>query len=137
MPRQPAPPVAQPHTIGHSGGPFLDLTPPPSCSPLGHWGRLPEFCRHYRCKSTTAYAWLATGRVHSAKIGGLRLWEIGTVRGVDNNEQPEPSWAVPAAARPENEGRSYGHRHKTATEPAQRVTASAGVHHSSLPYEAA
>src|SRR3954466_3831389 len=69
------------------------------------WGRLPKFCQHYDCEKTIAYSWLAAGRVHSRKLGGLRIWEIGTVRGIDNDAPPEPSWAIPAAARSENQGR--------------------------------
>ena len=78
------------------------------------WGRLPRFCEHYECGPTTAYEWLKAGRVHARKVGGMRLWEIGTVRGIDNDDPPEKSWAVPAAARPENHGRNYGHRRKAA-----------------------
>src|SRR6476469_4156633 len=110
MPQLPVkiPAAQQSHGIGHNDGPPLETPSPPS----RRWGRLPRFCDNYEIETTTAYGWLGAGRVRSRKIGGIRLWEIGTVRGVDNDEPPEPRWAIPAAARPENEGRHYGHRRR-------------------------
>ena len=107
----------------------------PQREPGVFWGRRRTFCQHYGVENTTAYSWLAAGRVRSRKIGGVRVWEIGTVRGIDNDAEPEPSWAIPAAARPENQGRYYGHRRKVAAPVAlavHRAVPTAGTAHELL-----
>ena len=98
---------------------ILQPAAPAAAQAKPEWGRLPRFCQRYECGETTAYAWLAAGLVDSRKVGGIRLWQIGTVRGVDNDLPPEPSWAIPAAARPENEGRHYGRRKALAVRPSE------------------